>query len=145
MMQMQPSRKVAVVEELDVDADTLWSLISDFEHIDRWANLAIRSVEGNAVGCLRTVEMESGALVTERLLARDEDHRIYTYEVVEPNPYPMHAYTSTMSIEALSAQRCRLRWTGSYLPVENTDPLRTDRLLLKVYGAGIELLRKYCA
>jgi len=89
--------------------------------------------------------MESGALVTERLIARDENRRIYTYEVVEPNPYPMHAYSSTLSVEALAAQRARLYWSGSYVPVANTDPLRTDKLLLKVYRGGIELLRRHLA
>jgi hypothetical protein len=142
---MQLSRKVDVIEDLEVPADALWRLISDFEHIDRWANLKIRSVEGNAIGCRRTVEMESGALVTERLVARDDERRIYTYEVVEPNPFPMHAYSSTMLVEPISAQRCRLHWTGSYVPVESTDPLRTDKLLIKVYGGGIELLRKHLA
>jgi hypothetical protein len=57
----------------------------------------------------------------------------------------MHAYRSTMSIEALSAERCRLHWTGSYVPVDNTDPSRTDKLLIKVYGGGIELLRRHFA
>lgn len=142
---MQPARQVAVVEDLEVAADALWDIISDFEHIDRWANLKVRSVEGNAVGCLRIVAMESGALVTERLVARDYVNRLYTYEVVEPNPYPMHAYRSTMLVEALSAERCRLRWTGSYVPVDNTDPMRTDKLLLKVYSGGIELLRRHFA
>jgi hypothetical protein len=142
---MQSLRTVDVVDELEVSADELWRLISDFEHIDRWANLKIRNVEGNTIGCRRTVEMESGALVTERLIARDENRRIYTYEVVEPNPYPMHAYSSTMSVEALAAQRARLYWTGSYVPVANTDPLRTDKLLLKVYRGGIELLRRHLA
>jgi len=32
---MQSPRTVDVVDELDVSADELWRLISDFEHIDR--------------------------------------------------------------------------------------------------------------
>jgi len=57
----------------------------------------------------------------------------------------MHAYRSTMLVEALSAERCRLRWTGSYVPVDNTDPMRTDKLLLKVYSGGIALHRRHFA
>jgi hypothetical protein len=142
---MTQTRTVEVAEELDVAADLLWHTISDFEHIDRWSNLKIRSIDGNDVGCRRTVEMESGVLVTERLLLRDSQHMRYTYEVVAPNPYPMLDYRSTMSIEKIAQQRCRLHWIGYYTPAEGTDPTKTDKLMNKVYTGGIALLRRHFA
>jgi hypothetical protein len=87
--------------------------------------------------------MESGILVTERLVDRNLEHMSFTYEVVEPNPYSMHAYRSTMRVESLSAQRSRLHWEGLYTPAENADPAKTDKLLNRVYIGGIDLLRRY--
>jgi hypothetical protein len=142
---MNAKRSVTVVEELDVPADFLWQTISDFEHIDRWADLKVRAIEGSGIGCQRTVEMESGALVMERLLVCDPAQMIFSYGIVAPNPYPMHDYQSTVRIEKISAQRSRLTWVGDYVPAEGTDPARSDNLLRKVYSGGIELLRRHFA
>ena len=140
---MGAKRNVTVAEELDVPAEFLWQTISDFEHIDRWADLTVRTIEGSGIGCRRTVEMESGALVTERLLVCDPTEMVFSYGIVAPNPYPMHDYQSTVRIEKLSGQRSRLSWTGDYVPAEGSDPARTDNLLRKVFGNGIKLLRQY--
>ena len=140
---MSAMRTVTVIEEIEVPADFLWQTISDFEHIDRWADLKIRSIEGRGIGCQRTVEMESGALVTERLLACDPSQMIFSYGIVAPNPYPMHDYQSMVTIEIVSPQRSRLHWTGDYVPVEGTDAARTDKLLRKVYSNGIQLLLQH--
>jgi hypothetical protein len=142
---MSTKRSVTVVEELDVPADFLWQTISDFEHIDRWTDLKVRAIEGSGIGCQRTVEMESGALVTECLLVCDPARMVFGYGIVAPNPYPMYDYRSTVTIEKISDQRCRLTWVGDYVPIGGTDPVRTDNLLRKVYSGGIELLRRHFA
>jgi Polyketide cyclase / dehydrase and lipid transport len=142
---MNAQRSVEVAEELDTPADYLWRTISDFEHIDRWTALKVRAIEGSGIGCKRTVEMESGALVTERLLVCDPVKRVFSYGIVPPNPYPMLDYSSTVIVEEISAQRSRLRWSGNYIPAEDADGCRTDNLLRKVYGSGIQLLREHFA
>jgi hypothetical protein len=138
-------RTVEVAEELDIPAGFLWRTLSDFEHIDRWANVKVRLIDGSGIGCTRTVEMESGAVVTERLLICDHERRVFCYQVVPPNPYRLADYRSTVAIEKISAHRSRLSWTGIYVPAESCDPIKTDRFLHKVYRNGIELLRQHYA
>ena len=140
---MENSRKVIVTEVMDLPADFLWQTVSDFEHIDSWTALKVRAIEGHGIGCQRTVEMESGLLVTEQLLLCDHENRVFCYAIVAPSPYPMRDYASTVTIEKLSTRRSRLHWAGSYVPLDGNDPARTDNLLRKVYTAGIELLRKH--
>jgi Polyketide cyclase / dehydrase and lipid transport len=142
---MTDSRRVEVMAQFDIPADFLWRTLSDFEHIDRWSNLKVRSIEGSGIGCLRTVEMESGVRVTERLLLCDHERRVVSYEVLAPNPYPMLDYRATVTIEATSVERSRLHWVGSYVPTAGLDPAKTDKLLHGVYNGGIELLRQHFA
>lgn len=143
MSAMNAPRNLGTSAELDVSATTLWQLISDFPHIDRWAELRVLSVVGDGIGCERTVEMGTGAQVTERLVARDDERMTLVYEAVEPNPFPLRDYRSTIAIEALDAGRCRLIWSGVFTVPEGADPARSDRLLLKIYEGGIALLRDY--
>lgn len=136
-------RRVDIDAEIDAPALSLWRLVSDFHHIDRWADLKVLSTAGAGRGATRTVEMASGLRITERLVRCDEASLTLVYEAVEPNPFPMRDYRSTIAIDALSATRCVLRWSGSYIPVEGTDAAKTDRLLQKVYEGGIALLREH--
>ncbi len=142
---MSAKHTVDVTEELAVPAEFLWKTISDFEHIDAWSRLKVLSIEGNGIGCTRTVEMETGARVTEKLTHCDRGNMIFGYQIMEPNPYPMQDYQSTVSIEKTSDRSCRIVWSGCYGLPEGTDPLRTDNLLRKVYGNGIQLLVSHYA
>lgn len=138
-------RCVQITEELRFPPALLWEIISDFPHIDRWTQLKVKSIDGLGIGCKRTLEMASGAIVTERLLSCDPALMVLSYEIVEPNPYPMKNYFSTMKVEAMTSAHSRLHWSGHYTPAVGTDPAKTDNLLRKVYIGGVELLIEYFA
>ena len=142
---MTDKRTVEVIDELDIPTDLLWRTISDFEHIDLWADLNVISIEGKGIGCKRTVEMESGLLVTERLLICDPQKMIFSYAILEPNPYPMQDYVATASVKKISAQGSLLEWSGTYFPAVDADPARTDNLLKKIYSNGIQRLLQHYA
>jgi len=139
------SRIVDYLEEVDVPAEFLWRTITDFTNIDKWSNLVVRSVVGDGIGCLRSVELPSGVLVTERAVSSDPGHMTFRYEVLPPNPYPMTDYRSTFRVEKVSAERSVVRWSGSYSPLQDTDHAKTDNLLRKVYSGGLELLKRHYA
>ena len=136
-------RRVSVAEIFAVDSVRLWQVISDFAHIDAWANLKIVSTTGSNIGDTRTIEMPSGQVVTERLLEFDVARQSLAYEIVEPNPYPMQAYRSTISLETIANRQCRLHWRGEYTPLTGTDFHKTDALVQKTYHAGIKLLHAH--
>ena len=142
---MAEKRTVTVREELDVPANFLWQTISDFEHIDRWTDLKVRAIDDSGIGCQRTVEMESGLLVTERLLICDPQKMIFSYAILEPNPYPMQDYVATASVKKISTQGSLLEWSGTYFPAVDADPARTDNLLKKIYSNGIQRLLQHYA
>ena len=136
-------RSVSVTELFGVDAVRLWRAISDFEHIDAWANLKVVSTTGTGIGDTRTIEMPSGQVVTERLIEFDSARQSLAYEAVEPNPYPMRNYRSIISLEAIANRQCRLNWLGEYEPLTGTDFLKTDALVRRIYQAGIDLLHTH--
>jgi Polyketide cyclase / dehydrase and lipid transport len=135
--------RTEVLQEIDAPVDLLWTIVSDFPCIDRWSNLKVREIHGAGVGCRRTVEMESGAIVIEELLSCDEEKRTLCYSILPPNPFPMLDYRSTISIEAVSSQRSRIRWMGEYTLPTGIDCEKMENLLRKVYVIGIGLLLQY--
>ena len=139
----QVRRSVSVAELFAVDSVRLWQVISDFAHIDAWTNVKVVSTTGTGIGDTRTIEMPSGQVVTERLFEFDVARQSLAYEVVEPNPYPMHAYRSTISLEAIANRQCRLHWRGEYAPLTGTDFHKTDALVQNIYQAGIKLLHAH--
>lgn len=142
---MSASRNVSLSAEFNIAAKSLWEVVSDFAHIDRWAALKVLAVSSTGIGCERTVEMGSGAQVTERLISLDDASMTLVYAAVEPNPFPLHDYRSTMRVEPRGPQHCRLHWRGDFTVPDGADPLRSERLLQKIYEGGIELLRNHFA
>ena len=139
----QERRSVSVTEIFGVDSVRLWQVISDFAHIDAWADLKVVSTTGTGIGDTRTIEMPSGQVMTERLLEFDVARQSLAYEAVEPNPYPMRNYRSSISLEAIANRQCRLHWCGEYAPLTGTDFLKTDALVRRIYQAGIDLLHTH--
>jgi Polyketide cyclase / dehydrase and lipid transport len=137
--------RVEVIEELDVAADAVWNTLGAFDHIDRWARLKVLSVEGQGVGCLRTVEMPSGVRVTERLLAWQPQAMTFSYEILEPNPYRIDDYVSTVTVVQLARGRSRVCWVGEFTAQTGAEVHRSKALLCKAYAGGIQLLREHFA
>ena len=139
----QERRSVSVTERFGVDSVRLWLVISDFAHIDAWANLKVVSTTGSGIGDTRTIEMPSGQVVTERVIEWDAARQTLAYAVVEPNAYPMRDYHSRLTLETIANRQCRLNWLGEYEPLTGTDFLKTDALVRKIYQAGIDLLHTH--
>ena len=124
-------------------SSTVWSIVSDFEHVDRWVvDLASCRPEGSGVGMLRRLVQTDGARVLERLDALDESTRTIRYHIVESD-LPFTSYSSTLQVKEKSAEVSEIIWTSSFEP-KGVDKEQVLKTLKTNYLRYLEKLKTLC-
>lgn len=91
--------------DVAADPDTVWATAGDPVGIRDWFAPAVDvTVEGD----VRTVTMASGAVLTERLVDRDDAERTYSYVVLSGVP-GLTSHKATIRVEP-AAGGSRVRW-----------------------------------
>jgi hypothetical protein len=82
---------------LTADPDTVWAVVGDVGAISCW----VPAIESSSLdGNIRTaVFAGGGGVARERIAARDDATRSYTYEYLE-GPLPLERYVSTIVVAA---------------------------------------------
>jgi hypothetical protein len=121
-------------------ADTVWRTVRDFGSIDEYVPpIARAELSGEGVGAERTLTLDDGARVVERLDALDDDARTLQYSIVEA-PLPVEGYTSTLSVERIDATSCRVTWASDFTVVDAPDA-EVEATFAELYAAGLEGLK----
>jgi hypothetical protein len=109
--------EVRVEAELGSAATEVWSLVSDFvgliEALAAQFDAPVSIThEGEGIGSIRRIRL-GDRLIVERLESFDDVTRRYSYSVLE-GPYPIADYVASVEVDGLSADRCRVAWTGRF-------------------------------
>lgn len=129
--------------EFGVPAPRVWSLVADFAG---FAEMLVASRNGNVqisgagVGMTRAVRVD-GQFLLERLEEIDEDNFQTRYSMLVTGPFPISDYQATIGITAVSADRCALQWTGSFVPLDGAEREAADAIRA-VYVEGIALMQR---
>ena len=134
---------------LDQPVDRVWSVIRDFNGHEGWHPAIARSrIEddrpGDAVGCVRALELVTGERLREELLTLcDRTHR-FSYRILESD-VPLLDYVAHVELRPVTASdRTFWRWRSTF----RTPPGREDELRRTVaegvYRAGFDAVRS-CA
>jgi hypothetical protein len=120
--------------------DTLWAILGDFGQTGKWSGRPPEACvqEGAGIGALRTLTIEDGRVIVDRLEAQTPHS--YTYSVVS-GPLPFKSYRATMAVEAIDANTSRFRWIGDFEPLGLSDD-KTIAFLRNVYASGIAMMRR---
>jgi hypothetical protein len=96
---------VSTFEDVNLPAETIWSVIGDFAGIRKWAVLVqSESVEDTAAGKVRTLVMPENRIVKELLAAQSQYS--YTYTMIDRPE--MADYRSTIAVIPLDATHSRI-------------------------------------
>ena len=116
---------VSTHEDINLPADTVWSVIGDFGGIRKWAVLVkAESVEDTSSGKVRTLIMPEDRVVKERLVVQSQYS--YTYAMVDRPE--MADYRSTVAVVPLDDNHCRIELIMHMIPPEGqTDEEITAR------------------
>jgi hypothetical protein len=123
---------VSTFEDVNLPADTVWSVIGDFGGIRKWAVLVQgETVEDSPHGKIRTLAMPENRVVKERLAA----HSQYSYTYIMLDRPEMADYRSTIAVVPLDADHCRIELIMHLSPSEGmTDEDITARYTRNLRG-----------
>ena len=68
---------VHVTEEIPAPANAVWAMIGDLQHPGSWPAVESCELEGQGVGCVRTLRLTSGEVIRERFEEHDDRERRY--------------------------------------------------------------------
>lgn len=106
------------------DATQVWSVIKQFANISQWHPVVTRSLiedgqPDGLVGCIRTLTLQDGAILRERLLAMDDSQLSFSYRFEEA-PLPVDDYVMTVKLIPVSGQdKTLIQWSARF---DNQEP-----------------------
>jgi len=126
---------------IHASADAVWQTIRDFNAAPRYiAAIANSVMQGSGVGAVRTLTLQDGAQVVERLESLDHQARTLSYSIASA-PLPLAHYVSTMRVQDLGGGRCELRWSPTFEPQGVTEA-EAKQLVEGIYTMGFDGLKR---
>lgn len=125
-----------------VPANDIWAVVSDFGSIGRYIPaVAECQVQGDGIGARRTLSLQGGGQVIERLAGLEPAARVLIYEIVE-SVLPVSNYRSTMKIVPAGDNACELHWSSSFdaRNASETDAVAAIRGIYEMGFAGLDRL-----
>lgn len=123
----------------ELNVDDLWARLGDFGDTGKWSGRPPEACvqEGEGIGSLRTLIIQDGRVIVDRLEA--QSNYSYTYSVVT-GPLPYQSYKATMAVEPVTNSSARFTWTGEFAPKGMTDE-ECIAFTENVYAMGIEMMK----
>ena len=126
---------------INAPADAVWRNISDFNGAGKYIDLITNStMEGSGVGAVRTLTLQDGGRIVERLESLDESARVLRYSIVD-SPLPIDEYVSTIEVRDLGGNRCELAWSSVFQP-KGASEAEGRQIIEGIYSVGIDGLKK---
>ena len=134
--------QVSVSGTIQEPANDVWSVVSNFGALDQFVE-AIKECtsDGNGVEAVRTLTLQDGTEVNEKLETLDEQNHTLTYSIVS-SPLPIENYTGTMKIRKTDKNAPEFTWSSTFEAKNNaTDEMKET--LEGLYQLGVEGLQKH--
>jgi len=133
--------QVSLRTAIGASAADVWSVVREFGGIDKFLD-AVESVtcEGSGVGAIRTITLQGGAVIVERLESLDDAARTLSYSIID-SPLPLAGYVATMAVAEMGADACELTWSSTFDVSDGTEA-DAKAIVEGVYTAGFDGLNK---
>jgi len=133
-------QKVKVNGTINASADEVWKLVADFGGLDQFVEAITNcSIEGNGIGAIRTLTLQDGGKVKEKLESLDGENRVLTYSIVE-SPMPIENYTGAMEVKPIDDGQSEFTWSSTFEAAEGTEDDMKEALE-GLYSLGFEGLK----
>lgn len=147
-----PTRqKVTETVEIDAPADKVWAVLGNFQDMS-W-HPAVKSTEGkggNEVGATRTLTLDGGGQIFEKLNKYDDAGKTLSYEITEVDVkvVPVTNYAAHLTVTP-DGDKSKVEWKSAfYRGYVNNDPPPelSDEAAVKaitgIFQSGLEGLKK---
>lgn len=126
----------------NLSAHDLWDLIGDFGDTGKWSGRPPEACvrEGEGIGSLRTLTLDDGRKIVDRLEAQTTNS--YSYSIVSA-PLPYKTYRATMTVTPIDASSSKFTWTGVFEPDGMTA--QGIEFTKRIYEMGIGMMKNTIA
>jgi uncharacterized protein YndB with AHSA1/START domain len=133
---------VSMSTTLPVPARTVWDAIGGFNSLAKWHPAVAKSEEAKeGTATVRRLTLHGGGTIVERLDAKDDRQRTYTYSILE-GPLPVTGYTAKLHVaENNDGRSCSVEWSSAFEPSGASEP-EAVKVIRGIYEAGFDSLRK---
>jgi hypothetical protein len=147
-----PSRqKVTETVEINAPADKVWEVVGNFQDMS-WhpAFVKTEGTGGNDVGATRTLTLEGGGKILEKLTKYNAEGKTLTYEItdVDVKVVPVTNYSARITVTPDGDKSKVEWWSAFYRGYVNNDPPPelNDEAAVKaitgVFQTGLAALKK---
>lgn len=133
--------KVSRSVVLPAPAAAVWKTIRDFNGAPKYlAAVTDSTIEGAGAGSVRTLTLQNGGQIVERLEALDDEARTLRYAALS-SPLPVDKYVATMSVEERGKSQCEVTWSSTFHPKGASQADAKD-VVEGMYEIGFDGLRQ---
>lgn len=148
-----PSRQKLVKEiEINAPADKVWSIISDYCSIKDWNPevTACESTAGNEPDSVRTITLQNGQALEEKLAKYSAEKKSFMYYMTRPNTeaFPVNTHSLMVTVSD-NGGTSKVEFKGAFyrsFPGPNPPPDQTDEAaaekLGEFYMKGLEGIKQ---
>lgn len=120
--------------------DAVWNTVRNFGGIHTYVEaIADVTTEGAGIGTVRTLTLQDGAQITERLDHRDDEARELRYSIVQ-SPLPLENYAATAQVRAKGPGVCEITWSSTFEP-KGAPEAEVVELIEGLYAMAFEGLK----
>ncbi len=122
---------------VDLPAAVVWEEVCHFDRVLTWVPRGDEStivVKGSGVGAIRDIHLATQGYVQHRLVAFDDDKRMFSYELTAGKPIGMLDYTVVATVTPVNANHCIIRWAGRMTPDSSLNAVDIGRALEVALG-----------
>ena len=100
--------------DVNVPAEKAWALLADFKSITGWWPEGLRRVDfiGDGIGMIRNVYSDIMEPFCQRLDAINHGNMVMEMTLLNTEQFGIETYKSSMNVQALDDQTCRVTFTG---------------------------------
>lgn len=134
--------KVEVSGTIEAPAEHVWKLAGNFGELDQFVEAITDCITNDTgIGSVRTLFLQDGGKVKEKLESLDNDQKKLTYSIVE-SPMPIQDYIGTIQVKELDEARSEFTWSSTF---NASDEAENDmkEVLEGLYTLGVDGLRKH--
>ena len=123
--------------DTDLSADVVWAEIRHFDRVLKWVpggEDSTISVMGEGVGAVRDITLVTQGYVQHRLIAFDDEKRMFSYELTAGKPIGMQDYAVVATVTPTDDSHCTIRWAGKMNADGSLDEVEVGRALEVALG-----------
>ena len=123
--------------DTDLSADTVWEELRHYDRVLKWIPRGDESritIKGEGIGMIRDIELATQGYVQHKLVAFDNDKRMFSYTLTAGKPIGMQDYTVVATVTPIDSDHCTIYWAGKMTADDNLNEPEIGRALEVALG-----------